>query len=60
MINPTINHLKKVSAHVAHLVGHCSGDKYAVFSYYGTFTRAMLTLFDTWQILGVHSEFCQS
>ena len=26
------------------------GDKYEVYSYYGTFTRAMLTLFDSWHL----------
>ena len=26
----------------------CRGDRHAVYQYYGTFTRAMLTLFETW------------
>eukprot|EP00913_Durusdinium_trenchii_P001416 g1311.t1 len=32
---------------------NATGDKYAVYSYYGTFTRAMLTLFDTWIAWGM-------
>ena len=39
--------------HMQHMLMPCHvtahpGDKYAVYSYYGTFTRAMLTLFDAW------------
>ena len=39
--------------HMQHMLMPCHvtahpGDKYAVYSYYGTFARAMLTLFDAW------------
>ena len=46
-------------AHVCHVTAH-PGDKYAVYSYYGTFTRAMLTLFDAWTLMGSSIPKCQS